>query len=493
MNWFFVRSVVVLAGCMFSAKLGVADSIEYHDEEGNKVSIEAQMIGDGQGFQVFERRDGQLQIVPNAAVVSREPADPPKPFDEDQMVEMLTERFGADLIRTKSDRGTVVGLILESELPESAESHANGFIKKASSFMAKVDSTFLKYAKSRRFPLKEPRFPLVLLIFESDDEFNKYTDEATGGRGLSAENILGFYSPITNWLAVRMGACDTFEVPLHEAIHLHMYNRVFNRLAPIPKWFDEGIATGFEGSGDRISISPAKINSNYARRAAGLTGRVDWESVISNDGAFTADVLAGEAYTLAWCMHWMLTTRHQDEYQKYVEELSTRETLEVLDSDERVERFEEAFSLTIDELQSNFPQALRLAARSQKVRLQAPRRDGTADRTQAMGQVEMKAVESSRGVGIEAAGTLTNLSPLRTMTFYVTMETSGGTYAEWLVPNVRPGRREQLRRRQAVRRFPIRESLPAGTFQIFVRSAPSDSEESHSWQSGNVPGPKLAR
>ncbi|TWT58056.1 hypothetical protein KOR42_14250 [Thalassoglobus neptunius] len=470
----------------------LSDTITYRDEEGEEVTIEARIAGEGLGFQALERRDGQLQIVPNAAVTAREPTDPPPPIDEEGMVELFQKRFGTELVRTDIEKNFVVALILSSPIERSSESQASGFLRKASSFMRRVDATFLRYARSKRISVHEPRFPMVLLIFESDDDFNSYAEEATGGRGLSAENILGFYSPITNWLAVRMSSCDTFEVPLHEAIHLQMYNRVFQRLAPIPKWFDEGIATGFEGNGDRINISPSKVNSRYARQAMTRSGQLSWASVIRDDGAFTADILAGEAYTMAWCMHWMLATRHEDKYRDYVEELSQRKTLGEIDSDERIGRFEEIFDVSVDELQQSFPKSLQLAAKVQKIKLQQPRRDGIGTRTQSLGQVEMQAVATSNaGTAIEASGTLKNLSPLRTMTFYITMETSGGTYADWLIPSVAPSRSIQLPRQRAAKLFRPNIQLPPGSYQVFIRSVPADSRESQVWESGQVPGPRL--
>jgi hypothetical protein len=92
--------------------------------------------------------------------------------------------------------------------------------------MNNVDSVFLKFAESMDLPLHEPRHPLVLVIFELDEDFNKYVEEATGKGGLPPESILGFYWPVTNWLVVRMSSCDSFEVPLHEAIHQQVANRI---------------------------------------------------------------------------------------------------------------------------------------------------------------------------------------------------------------------------------------------------------------------------
>lgn len=471
-----------------------ADEYTYFDESGKRVTINARSIGTGQGFQALERKDGQLQIVPVSAVVDRVPGDGPEPLTRPEMVEMLQQRFGEELIRIQEQGNFVIGLVLTAPIEKTSESRASAFIQKASRFMNRVDEVFLRYAKSRKFPLHEPRFPLVLLIFESEDDFDVYAAEATGSDGLSAANIAGFYSPITNWLAVRMSSCDSFAVPLHEAIHLEMYNRVFHRLAPVPKWFDEGIATGFEGEGERISISPVKVNPRYASQAQRLSGRVNWSTVVEDDGAFTADVLAGDAYTLAWCMHWLLANRHEKEYEAYVAELATRQPLELLDSRERSKRFRDAFQVSIPELQAEFPDVLKFEIRKQRVRAERPRTDGGSSTMQGLGQVDLQVVADSRlGTRMRAGGKIKNMSPLRAMTFYVTAEAADGQFTDWLIPDLSPGRQIDLNQQQLDKRFLPSLRMPPGTYKVFVQSTPSDSRDSKNWQSGNVPGPRLAR
>ncbi len=73
------------------------------------------------------------------------------------------------------------------------------------------------------------------MIFETDEDFEEYTTKHTGGRGLSAGNIAGFYSPQTNYLYVRMSECYDFSTPLHEAIHQQCFNTgVLARLTDSP-------------------------------------------------------------------------------------------------------------------------------------------------------------------------------------------------------------------------------------------------------------------
>lgn len=472
---------------------GLADVYTYVDETGARVQLEARSIGSGQGFDALMRRDGQLQIVPASAIIDRTPTDGPQPITREEMAERINAMFGADLVRYQLHGDYVCALVLTDPIERSAESKATAFVQKAGRFMNRVDEVFVRYAKSHKFPLRPIEFPLVLLIFESDDDFIEYTIEATGGNGLSAANIIGFYSPITNWLAIRMSACDSFAVPLHEAIHQQMFNRVIQRLAPVPKWFDEGIATGFEGDGDRISISPARVNPRYAVPGTRLTQQVSWDRIITDDRAFTADVLAGEAYILAWSMHWLLANRHPAAYSEYVKELATRQPLETLTPQERRQRFEQAFGISHVELQQQFPDAIEAAMRRQKIRSDPPRADGGLQISRALGQADIKVVASGPLSGrIHAGGTLKNISPLRAMTFYVTVETGEGLYTEWVLPDVAPGRKLTLNDQPVARRYLPAVRMAPGSYQVSIRSTPSGSRAAQAWEAGNVPGPSLA-
>ena len=487
-----VRLCVIGIGILVcSGKPGPADTFSYVDQDRNTATLEARYLGSGRGYEALERADGQMVLVPSGGILSREPSEGPIPMNFEELTQRLETEFGPDLVLVRVQRPFLVGLVLASPIDRAAEGRANEFLKKASRFMNSVDDVFLRFAKSKRFPLREPKFPLVLLIFESEDDFNSYAVDATGGEGISAKSIAGFYSGLTNWLAVRMSACDTFEVPLHEAIHQQMYNRVLHRLAPIPKWFDEGIATGFENSGERIKTSPAKVNARYARLARQASAELDWRTVIADDTAFTADILAGDAYTLAWCMHWMLATQHSDSYRDYVQELSRRQTLATLDEDERVQRFEKALGVSITQLEADFPRALRSGVKRQKINLKPPTNpNGRATEQQALGQVNVQAVlNQNLGGQLQVAGTIKNISPLRTMTFYVTVEATSGLYADWVIGDMRPGEARPLRRQVATKLATGATGGPPGSYRVWIRSTVAGSGDSVAWKSGDVPGP----
>ncbi|MEO1993986.1 MAG: DUF1570 domain-containing protein, partial [Planctomycetaceae bacterium] len=264
----------------------LGDIFHYRNSTGDLVEIEARLAGSGQGAHALELSDGQFRIVPQAAVERRVIQAGPDPLGMDQMADRLQQKFGRDRIRIHKQAPYLIGLILKSRIRQSEELRVRGFMKKTARFMKNVESVFMKFAKSARFPTTAPRFPMVTLVFESDRDFESYARVATGGRGISPGNIAGFYSALTNFLVLRLRECNTFETPLHEAIHQQVHNRnVVQRLAPVPVWFNEGLATGFEGNAQRIGIGPTKVSPRYAKPAL-RAGQLDWKTVIADDRAF---------------------------------------------------------------------------------------------------------------------------------------------------------------------------------------------------------------
>ena len=300
----------------------------------------------------------------------------------------------------------------------------------------------------------------MLLIFETDDDFMKFTEEETGGsgRGLSAGNILGYYSGLTNHLVIRMSECHTFETPLHEAIHQQVHNRgVLQRLAPAPAWFNEGIATGFEGNGDRINVGPLKVNSRYSK-AAMRARAVDWDDVVADDRAFRGDVLAGEAYAHAWSIHWFLATKYRKQYVEYLQMLSQKQPLAKDDGAARLQDFERVFGKPVGKLQSEFPQWLDQAAKRQKISLNDTKPPGYTVTQSNLAEVEMTAVRTNNGP-LEVEGRMRCISHVRPMSFHVTVETEAGTYAEWFLPGVPPLKVMPLGKQFAQKRM---QNAPAG-------------------------------
>lgn len=465
-----------------------ADRFVYQDEAGKKVEIEARLAGAGQGAMILECDDGQYHLIPEGAVVKREVSEGPAPATHEEIAARLQKRFGDTHFRSYVQKPFVIGLVLSSPLPKANESRSRAFLAKVATFMKNVETAFVSFVKEARIPAKVPTYPLVVLIFETESAFEKYTTEETRGRGLSASRISGFYSGITNCLAIRLGECRTFEVPLHEAIHQQVYNRhVFQRLSPVPHWFDEGIATGFEANEGKISIGPTKISAMYARQA--LSARlVDWELMMTNDGVFAGDVIAGEAYGHAWGLHWLLVTKYRSQYGKYVRMLSEKEPLAKEDPAQRLADFREAFGKSISDMEKEFTAALDNGIKKQKVELVKARTPGISVTRENLGEVELTAVSS--GIRLDFQGKLMNVSPYRPMAFYVVATTDAGTFADWHIPSLDVMKTAQLPLKnpsQTIRGVPPRG--PAQRFRVKIISTPPDSEEAARWKKGELPLP----
>lgn len=483
-----------LAACLAGLSLTAAraDRFTYVDQNGAAQTVEARLLGSGQDTHVLEQADGSLLLVPTAVVRERVAADGPEPIDAAEMVGLLEQQFGTDLLRTRVDGEYVVALVLVGPVDRRGENRVTGFLRKATTFLNNVERVFTRYAEDMHFPLRDPGFPLALVVFESDADFIEYTRQTTGDGGISAENISGFYSKLDNRLAIRLSECRTFEVPLHEAIHQQMYNRVFQRLAPIPSWFDEGIATGFENDGERVDVHPARINSHYAQLAMNLPPRgVTWSDVVTDDASFRGDKLAGQAYVQAWALHWMLATQHTDAYETYVQELAVRTPLQELTGAERAERFEDAFGASIAEIEEDFPRALQSGIRRQRIRFPDDPEPGLMIAHADLSEVRIKAVNRlDLGGRLTVEGRIENISPIRPLTFHVVVITETGIYADWVVSDVPVGGSAPLAGQVAAKVVPGALGGVSQTFSVRVQSAVPGSDTDMAWRN-SPPVPRI--
>ena len=478
-----------IAVVVFAPLTGVADEFIYRDRKGKTITVEARLVASGQGQHVLELADGEYRVVPQAVVSQRTPGDPPKPLTPDEVVEKLSQRFGgAERFRGKAYGHFVVGLVLDAGLSKAAEGRAQECLRKATKFQRAVEKNFLSFTRRMRIKTTPPTHPLVLIIFETDKAFEAYHKEVTGGVGLSAGNVAGFYSPLSNWLVIRMTECLTFDTPLHEAIHQQVFNQhVLQRLAPTPAWFNEGIATGFEGNGDQVSRGPSKVSVRYSR-LANSARTVNWPILVKDDRAFRGDIFAGEAYTHAWCMHWLLVTKYKKEYTKYVERIGQDEPLAEHDPNQRRQDMEEIFGKSVKELQAEFPRALMSAVKRQKLPAPKTRRAGELNLQSNLADVTLVGVTGSRGqFGTE--GAIRNISLIRPMTFHVVALTDSGMYAEWVIPNLGINKQVALKLQTANKRARGARGGPSRSFRLQVNSAAPDSRDAKLWEAGNTPAP----
>ncbi|MEX0717957.1 MAG: DUF1570 domain-containing protein, partial [Planctomycetaceae bacterium] len=349
---FFAAVLFAVAAADSAAR---ADTFVYRDREGARHEVDARLAGSGQRTHALELSDGQILLVPEAAVIERRPADDPEPINHLAMEKKLLEAFPADKLLTAIERPLVLAMVLARPVDQPRErAQRVAMLRQLGKSFGNVQGKFQEFIRATRVPTRGLRFPLVVLIFEADQDFNDYAAAIIGGDSLSARNVAGFYSALSNHLVLRLSECDTFQVPMHEFIHMQVHNRgVFERLAPVPVWFHEGIATSFEGERGQVRRVPTNITERYANLAA-QSRTVTWKQIVEEDRPFRGDLFAGEAYGNAWGMHWLLLTQYKVRYGQYVRRLAEKTALEEYSAADRLKDFEEVFEKSPDELQREF-------------------------------------------------------------------------------------------------------------------------------------------
>jgi hypothetical protein len=333
-----------------------ADVFTVKLDSGEDVKVSARHAGRGQDADALEFSDGRLQLIPSSRVIAREAETDPTPIVHDELLARLQTEFGDDRAIVQIDKPFVIVLIRETNRPidPATERRFKGVVRKAGQFFKGMQTSFLEFVRQANIEITPVRYPLPAIIFESDRQFDAYTLATTEGQALSPERISAFYDLLSNRLVIRLRECATFDTPLHEAVHQQVYNRgILQRLAPVPSWFNEGIATGFEGDGERVRGGPKMVSDRYGRLAL-RAQVVNWREVVANDRAFQGDVLAAEAYGHAWGLHWLLVTKYRTEYNQLVRHFSAKKPLELDRPDERVAEFEKIVGKPIDALQREF-------------------------------------------------------------------------------------------------------------------------------------------
>ncbi len=458
-----------------------ADEFTIIDEQGQESTFEAELVGSDDQWHALAMADGQYKLVPQAAVRKRVPKEGPTPLTPQEVAEELQLEYGPDLFRYDVLGNYVVGMVLATPLPKTSEPRIKKVLDRATGFMKKVETAFATFLKEAKITSNKPKYPQVMLIFETDIEFEKYAERITNQRGALVARIAGFYSPITNHLAIRLEECSSFETPFHEAIHQQVYNcGLTQRLSPVPKWFHEGIATGFEGVNGKVVSHPIKISPRYARQSL-VEDNMSWEDMHIHDQTFRGDVLVSEAYGQAWGLHWLLITKYKPEYNKYLKRLSQKPTLGDDSAEERKADFAEAFKKPMGEMEREFPQILEQAIKKQKFTGDPPKPRGLSVTESNLGKVTMTAIKGNGILRVE--GQLFNQSPLRPMSFLVMVLTDDGSFALWFHDKVEIGKTVPLAAQAANQRLGGAGGSGSGqTFQVLVRSAPADSARIAEWR-----------
>ncbi len=223
---------------------------------------------------------------------------------------------------------------------------------------------FLHYFSVRGYTLRNPEFPLVVVVFKSKSEFHRVAIRD----GLSnPRDYAGYYSQTSNWIVTQHDDNNdaNHSTLIHEALHQYAFNTgIHERWSATPHWCAEGLATMFEARGvnnsRRYSAARDRLDPHYLRVLQQRLGREPPDgllrSLVASDELFDRDLELG--YGLSWGLVWYLAETRQSQFNAYLQRIAARPRLEPYTAGDRVADFREAFGIDFVMLQSHFVQYL---------------------------------------------------------------------------------------------------------------------------------------
>lgn len=270
-----------------------------------------------------------------------------------------------------------------TELPEGFKTHttqhyvvcyntSRAYAQWTSSLLERLHRAFTNYWSTHGVELTEPEFPLVVVVYATQQQYRVASADELGD---AASSIIGYYSLTSNRVSMyditgaeavrartganRRGSLKQINRMLatpaanplvativHEATHQIAFNcGLQQRLADLPLWLVEGMAVYFEapdvsssrgwrgiGKINHARLQKFKANLNSPRRSTVL-------ALVADDKRFRNARTAVDAYADAWALNYFLIQYHPEEYVSYVRMLSTKPPLAESTPEQRIADF----------------------------------------------------------------------------------------------------------------------------------------------------------
>lgn len=352
-----LRATLVLCFLVlaFAVPADAMDRIVKKQAEGKvtllgKVEVEAE-----DGGVLLLTRDGQLWPIPVEEIVERTADD--RPFAALTHDELAAQRLAELPPGFKSFQTEHYVICYNTPL---------AYAQWVGALYERLYTGFFNFWKNRKWPLKEPEFPLAVVVFDTRDGYSAYSRRELGD---GVKTIIGYYSLQTNQVTMYdlTGAAGNAAQParinallsapgaernvatiVHEATHQLAFNSgLQTRYADVPFWVSEGLAIYFEtpdltaNKGWKAIGRVNQYNLTNFRRSLRSRSPDALESLLVDDKRFRNASTAAEAYGEAWAFNYYLLRRHSDAYVKYLQALAKQPPLIDVTPEERRKLFQE--------------------------------------------------------------------------------------------------------------------------------------------------------
>jgi hypothetical protein len=240
--------------------------------------------------------------------------------------------------------------------------------------LERLHTGFQNYWKKLGFALQPSEFPLVVLVFDSQENYAEFTKQELQG---DARQVVAFYSMATNRICLYdLTGAEALRRPgdqrgtaaqinamlsrpeaqfmvatiIHEATHQLAYNRgLHQRFADVPLWFSEGLAVFFEAPDLRNPRGWSTIGTVHPQRLQQFRTyqpqrpRESLASLALDNKRFLTPQQSLNAYAEAWALHHYLLKAKPKEYIAYLQTLSVKQPYQFDDAETKLKEFQQAF------------------------------------------------------------------------------------------------------------------------------------------------------
>jgi len=310
------------------------------------------------GGLLLERPDERLELVQPAAILSRTPVDQPEVESPRDLGRRILGELppGFDLLVTRH-----YCICFDT---------SRGYAQWCAALFERLHDSFANFWKQSGIDMVPPPRPLLVVIFADRQRYEAF---AARDLGAAADRVVGYYNLMTNRVttfdltgsaglprpagqaAARAGleilgspeAAGMVSTLVHEATHQMAFNGgLHQRLAPVPLWLSEGVATYFEtpdlgserGWKGIGNVNPPRLERFLKTYRAGTL-----EQIVLSDEPFRQPDQALDAYSRAWAVTFFLIQTRKAAFAEYLRTISRKEPLADDSPGGRLRDFKAAF------------------------------------------------------------------------------------------------------------------------------------------------------
>ncbi len=329
------------------------------EAEGERRALEGVVLVEAvDGGLLVERNDERLELVPPAAIRGRTPIDRPEAESPRDLGRRILGELppGFDLLVT---RHYVICF-------DTSRAYAQW----CGALFERLHDAFINFWNQAGFEATPPPRPLVVVIFADRQRYETF---AARDLGAASDRVVGYYNLMTNRVTTfdltgsaalarpagqsaaraaleilsRPEAAGMVATLVHEATHQMAFNAgLHQRLAPVPLWVSEGVATYFETpdlAHDRGWKGIGNVNRQRLDRFVS-SHEPGWiEAIVRDDESFRRPDEALDAYARGWALTFYLMQTRKADFITYLQAIAGKAPLVDNSPEERLADFEAAF------------------------------------------------------------------------------------------------------------------------------------------------------